>query len=148
MKETNEIPSPIKELNEAAVDSQGIFSSELTRQEADDRVAALLETRRVMEEGVNPVGEYEAIGLTATEISKMKSLASDAENAQRNANLQERELNSLKSKRARETDSTKKSELDRKISAQEKKVKAAKDSFKDKDKAYRAYVNLVTSRRL
>lgn len=74
-----------------------------------------------MKEDATPVGEYEATGLTATEISKMKSLATDAENAQRNANLQERELNRLKSKRARETDSTKKSELDRKIFAQEKK---------------------------
>ena len=137
MNELHELPSPIKELNEVP-SSDGLknLSSELTRQEADDKIAALLEERQA--------AEIPDIGITYSEKNKMLSLANDAQKAQSKANLLERELNSLKAKRRRELDPAKQKQLDRDIADQDKKVKAAKANFAAKDKTYKNYVISVT----
>lgn len=142
MNELRDLPIPLKESSEIhGVDGLGIFSPELTLQEANDKVAARIDERLAVEESTE-------VGMSSSEQSKMRNMMNEACTAQSKANLLEQEWNSLKRKRDRETDPKKKSELDRELAAKKSKLKKAKEDFEDKDKAYKNYVRLIHNREM
>lgn len=147
MNELHELPSPLKEMNEVSpVDGLKNLSPELTRQEADDKVAALLEERRIAEGSeISAVGNT-YIGMTYSEKTKMQSMANDAKKAMESANLLKQELNSLKSKRRREMNPARQKQLDKDISDKEKAVRTAEKDFESKNTAYKNYVKFVEDR--
>lgn len=147
MNELHELPSPLKEINEGSpVDGLKTLSPELTRQEADDKVAALLEERRIAEESETPAVENIEVGITYSEKTKMQSMANDAKKAMESANLLKQELNRLKTKRRQEINPAKQKQLDKEISDKENAVKNAEEDFKSKNTAYKNYVTSVTNK--
>ena len=117
--------TPPKEVNEIAfVEINQTLDPELTRQEADDKVAALLEERRSI--GENKISELAYLKRQADiALDKWKSL--------------DKELKNLKSKRNYERDAKKKSELDKKISAKQDEVDNAKSAYENKKSDYQSY---------
>lgn len=133
----NELQARSKEINEIPLaDENGIFSSELTRQEADDKVAALLEDRRTVEETEKLGGDVEIGDAKMEELARRKRRADEALAKWNSLN---NELRSLKSKRSYERDAKKKAELDRKIDAKQTEVNHAKSDYENKKNSYQSY---------
>lgn len=147
LREQFKPPREIQELNEITkADGDGIFSSELTRQEADDKVAVLLEERHNSEEVEKTDAVTDGVGMSSAEESKLRSMANEARDALGKANLMEQELNRLKSKRNRERDPVKRNQLESDIRKQESKAKSAKEDYAKKDKAYKNYMTMIRNR--
>lgn len=150
MNELREQSTPqreIQELNEITkADGNEIFSSELTRQEADDKVAALLEERRSAEEVEKTDAATDDVGMSSAEESKLRSMANGVRDALSKSNLMEQELNRLKSKRNRERDPVKRKQLESDIKRQESKARSAKEDYERKDRAYKNYMTMIRNR--
>ena len=135
MNELHELPRPLRELNETpGVDGKEIFSSELTRQEADEKVAALIEERRTVGESEKP-----ALDIGDGKIAELAYRKRRADEALSKWNSLDKELKALKSKRNYERDPAKKSALDKKISAKQSEVDSAKRDYENKKSAYQSY---------
>ena len=137
MNKLRELP-PLKESNEITViDGQGVFSSELTRQEADDKVAALIEECQTIEHTKKLDNEQPDIG--DGKIAELSRLKSDADNALSKWDSLDKELKTLKSRRDNERDAAKKSTLIKKVDAKQSEVDRAKRDYENKKSLYQAY---------
>lgn len=138
MNELRELSTPQKELNEIAiVDGSGIFSSELTRQEADDKVAALIEERSIFNETEKP-GEHVEVG--DVNMSKASNLKNKAEETRKKCISLDNELRRLKSRRNWEKNPAEIKKIDRQIADKESALKSAKRDFEDETRAYKDYM--------
>lgn len=141
MKELHELPTRQKEIDEisSGVESE-IFSSNLTRQEADDKVAVLIEERRTVEESEKS-SSYVDIGKgTIEELTYRKRLVDKALD---NFNFVHKELQALKSKRSYEKDAAKKSYWDKKISDKQDEFNKAKLDYENKKNSYESYARTL-----
>ena len=117
----------------------------MTRQEADDKVAALIEERRTVEESEKSDSYVDIGKVNMEELKKRYRLADKALDNWRSLH---NELQALKSKRRYERDASQKSYLDKKISDKQDEVDKAKLDYENKKNSYESYArNLYILRR-
>lgn len=109
----------------------------MTRQEADDKVAVLIEERRSDEETERLDDVNVEIG--DGKIAELAHLKRNADDALAKWNSLNKELKSLKSKCDSERDTAKKSVLIKKVSAKQYEVDSAKRDYENKRSHYQSY---------
>ena len=112
-----------------------LVSAELTLQEADDKVAALLEERRLVEDfeknGDIDIGNFD--------MDKLNNLKKEADKADNERTKIYKELRDLKSKKSYEKDPRKAKELETAISKKQSEYDTANRKYKNKVEDYENY---------
>lgn len=119
-----------------------LMTSDLTIQEADDKIAALLEERRTVEESKM----FNSVDIGNGDIDKLRELKRAADRELAKCNQLKRELDSLKSKRNFEKNPAQKAELDRQISNKEYQLRNAKQDFNRREHDYKAHITAMRNR--
>ena len=124
-----------------------LSSSELTFQEANNKVAALLDERPSVEE-VEKLGEVD-IGQSEIDriLNKMAEMKRSTDKSETKMNNLSKELQDLKHKRSYEKDKLKLKEIETKISKKQSEFNNAKIDYQNKKNKYDSYAKMLRDRR-